>query len=89
MSRFLNGLNFEVRDRVEMVNYHDIQDLVHQAEHAEQQIKRHQAAAPANSWRRSYSDTAGSSAQPAPPTRPNPVPHSESQNSGVSKTAST
>jgi hypothetical protein len=39
MSRFLNGLNFEVRDRVEMVYYNDLQDLVHQAERAEQQIK--------------------------------------------------
>jgi hypothetical protein len=30
MSRFLNGLTFEVRDRVEMVYYNDLQDLVHQ-----------------------------------------------------------
>ena len=48
MSRFLNGLSFEVRDRVEMVYYHDLQDLVHQAERAEQQIKRRQAATPTN-----------------------------------------
>jgi hypothetical protein len=39
MSRFLTGLNFEVRDRVEMVYYNDLQDLVHQVERAEQQIK--------------------------------------------------
>jgi hypothetical protein len=44
MSRFLNGLNFEVRDHVEMVYYNDLQDLVHQAERAEQQIKRRQTA---------------------------------------------
>jgi hypothetical protein len=40
MSRFLNELNFEVLDRVEMVYYNDLQDLVHQAERVEQQIKR-------------------------------------------------
>jgi hypothetical protein len=44
MSRFLHGLNYEIRDRVEMVYYHDLQDLVHQAERSEQQIKRHRAA---------------------------------------------
>uniref|UniRef100_A0ACD6ATB4 Uncharacterized protein n=1 Tax=Avena sativa TaxID=4498 RepID=A0ACD6ATB4_AVESA len=40
MSRFFNGLNLEVQDRVEMVTYYDLQDLVHQAERADQQIKR-------------------------------------------------
>jgi hypothetical protein len=39
MSRFLNGLNFEVRDHVEMVYYNELQGLMHQAEHAEQQLK--------------------------------------------------
>jgi hypothetical protein len=39
MSRFFNGLNVEVQDRVEMVVYYNIEDLVHQAERAEQQLK--------------------------------------------------
>jgi hypothetical protein len=89
MSRFLNGLNFEVRDRVEMVYYNDLQDLVHQAERAEQQIKRRQAAAPANSWRRSHTEAAGSSVQPAPSTRSNHVSQSDPPKSGISKAAST
>ena len=36
MARFFNGLNIEVQDRVEMVVYYNIQDLVHQAVRAEQ-----------------------------------------------------
>ena len=36
MARFFNGLNGDVQDRVEMVHYYNIQDLVHQAERAEQ-----------------------------------------------------
>jgi hypothetical protein len=39
MSRFFSGLNVEVQDRVEMVVYYNIEDLVHQAERAEQQLK--------------------------------------------------
>jgi hypothetical protein len=88
MSRFLNGLNFEVRDHVEMVYYNDLQDLVHQAEHAEQQIKRRQAAAPTNSWHRSHTEAAGPSVKTTPSTRSNSVSHSEAPRSGVSKTAS-
>ena len=42
MARFFNGLNIEVQDCVEMVVYYNIQDLVHQAVRAEQQIKRRQ-----------------------------------------------
>jgi hypothetical protein len=44
MSPFFNGLNVEAQDRVEMVIYYNIQDLVHQAGHAEQQIRRCQVA---------------------------------------------
>ena len=51
MSRFFNSLNIEVQDRVEMVIYYDLQDLVHQAERAEQQLIRRQAAAPIHTWR--------------------------------------
>ena len=57
MARFFNGLNIEVQDRVEMVVYYNIQDLVHQAVRAEQQIKRRQVnivpTTILNTWRRS------------------------------------
>jgi hypothetical protein len=39
MSRFFNGLNVEVQDHVEMVVYYNIEDLMHQVERAEQQLK--------------------------------------------------
>src|SRR3954471_20853947 len=56
MARFFNGLNIEVQDRVEMVVYYNIQDLVHQAARAEQQIKRRQVSAvhstTLNTWQR-------------------------------------
>jgi hypothetical protein len=89
MSRFFNGLNVEVQDRVEMVVYYNIEDLVHQAECAEQQLKRRQAAGPANSWHRSHTEAAGPSVKTTASTRSNSVPHSEAPKSGVSKTAST
>lgn len=54
MACFFNGLNIEVQDRVEMVLYYNIQDLVHQAVRAEQQIKRCQVGTiPGNTCRRS------------------------------------
>jgi hypothetical protein len=85
MSRFFNGLNVEVQDRVEMVVYYNIEDLVHQAERAEQQLKRRQAAAPANSWHRSHTEAVGPSVKMTPST----CSHSEAPKSGVSKTIST
>jgi hypothetical protein len=88
MSRFLNGLNFEVRDRVEMVYYYDIQDLVHQAERTEQQLKQRQVASPSNSWRCSHSEVAGPSTQ-APSTHSHNISQSAPPNSRVSKSAST
>ena len=87
MSRFFHGLNIEVQDRVEMVLYYSIEDLVHQAERAEQQLKRRQATAPANSWCRSNTEAAGPSAKTAPSTRSNNI-SLEAPKSGVSKTAS-
>jgi hypothetical protein len=50
MARFFNGLNLEVQDRVEMTVYYNIEDLVHQAQRAEQQIKRRGTTS--NTWRR-------------------------------------
>jgi hypothetical protein len=85
MSRFFNGLNVEVQDHVEMVVYYNIEDLVHQAGHAEQQLKRRQVAAPANSWHRSHTEAAGPSVKTTPSTRSNSVSHSEAPKSGVSQ----
>jgi hypothetical protein len=89
MLRFFNGLNVEVQDRVEMVVYYNIEDLAHQAERAEQQLNRRQAAAPANSWHQSHTEAAGPSVKTTPSTHSNSVSHSEAPKSGVSKTAST
>jgi len=38
--RFLNKLNHDIRDIVELYNYLDLQELVHQAIRVEQQLKR-------------------------------------------------
>jgi hypothetical protein len=72
-----------------MVYYNDLQDLVHQAECAEQQIKRRQAAAPTNLWHRSHTEATGPSVKTTPSICSNSVSHSEAPKSGVSKTAST
>ena len=42
MSRFFHGLNEDVQERIEMVTYQDLQELVHQAIRVEQQLKRRQ-----------------------------------------------
>jgi hypothetical protein len=89
MSQFLNGLNFEVHDRVEMVYYNDLQDLVNQAERVEQLIKQRQATTPTNSWHRSHTEAAGPSVKTTPSTCSNSVSHSEAPKSRMSKTAST
>jgi hypothetical protein len=78
-----------VQDRVEMVVYYNIEDLVHQAERAKQQLKRRKAVAPSNSWHRSHTEGASPSVKMTPSTRSNSVSHSEAPKSGVSKTAST
>jgi len=38
--RFLNGLNHDIKDIVELQNYLDLQELLHQAIRVEQQLKR-------------------------------------------------
>ena len=40
MARFLNGLNGDIRDVVELQNYVEIEDIVHHAMKVEQQLKR-------------------------------------------------
>jgi hypothetical protein len=87
MARFFNGLNIEVQDRVEMAVYYNIEDLVHQAERAEQQIKRRQDSA-TNTWRRSHMDDPSASSRPASTTRSNNSSQKEAPKSGVSRAAS-
>ncbi|PNT71568.1 hypothetical protein BRADI_2g31573v3 [Brachypodium distachyon] len=43
MARFFNGLNEDIQERVEIVTYQDLQELVHQAARAERHIKQRQA----------------------------------------------
>ena len=40
MARFLNGLNYDIRDVVELQEYVDIEDLFHKVNQVEQQLKR-------------------------------------------------
>lgn len=40
MASFLQGLNSDIRDVVELQNYVELEDLVHQATKVEQQLKR-------------------------------------------------
>ena len=40
LARFLEGLNGDIRDVVELQNYVELEDLVHQAVKVEQQLKR-------------------------------------------------
>jgi len=40
MARFLHGLNSDIRDVVELQNYVELEELVHQAIKVEQQLKR-------------------------------------------------
>jgi len=44
MARFLNGLNLEIRDVVELQEYVELDDLLHKALRVEQQIKRKSVA---------------------------------------------
>ena len=52
MARFLNGLNWEIQDMVEMHHYEILEDLIHQATRVEQQLKRRSAYRKSStSWR--------------------------------------
>jgi len=52
MARFLNGLNREIQDVVEMHHYETLEDLIHQATIVEQQLKRRSAYRKSStSWR--------------------------------------
>ncbi|KAK1613578.1 hypothetical protein QYE76_019095 [Lolium multiflorum] len=86
MARFFNGLNLEVQDRVEMAVYYNIEDLVHQAERAEQQIRRRQDSA-TSTWRRSHIEDSGAISRQSPNTRSNSL-HKEAPKSGMSRESS-
>jgi len=52
MARFLNWLNREIQDVVEMHHYEALEDLIHQATKVEQQLKRRNAyKKSSSSWR--------------------------------------
>ena len=40
MARFLLGLNWEIQDKVKMLHYVELEDVVHMAIKVEQQLKR-------------------------------------------------
>ena len=44
MACFLNGLNLDIRDIVELQEYVELDDLLHKAVRVEQQLKRKSAA---------------------------------------------
>ena len=59
MTRFLNGLNREIADKVELQHYVEIEEMVHKTVKIEQQLKRrgNTHAAPSSSstpWKPSY-----------------------------------
>ena len=58
MTRFFEGLNEDIRDRVDLMQYNDMQELLHQAERAEQWVKAKQVSKGRTNFsmgRRSYS----------------------------------
>ena len=44
ITRFFEGLNEDIRDRVDLMQYSDMQELLHQAERAEQWVKAKQVS---------------------------------------------
>ena len=59
MARLLNGLNWEIADKVELQHYVEIEEMVHKTVKIEQQLKRrgNTHAAPSSSstpWKPSY-----------------------------------
>ena len=79
----------EIQDRVELTHYYDIDELLHQAERAEQQLQRRNVTPPTSPWRRSHPESAGPSSKSSPSTCSNQVTPSEAPKSSLSKAAST
>lgn len=61
MARFLSGLNYDIRDRVEMQHYIELDDMLHMATKVEQQLKKRggvktsQTSGSTSSWKQNYS----------------------------------
>ena len=78
MARFLNGLNHEIANIVELQHYVEIEEMVQKAVKIEQQLKRRGNKQPssswqANTWKESYpkrEDKAQASTIPKPKTEP-------------------
>ena len=72
MARFLNGLNREIADPIELHHYVELEDLVHMAIKVERQLKR--GSTSATPWRSNYpkkeEDQPTSSFTPKPTTTP-------------------
>ena len=81
MVRLFEGLNEDIRDRVDLMQYNDIHELIHQAERAERWVHEKQAAGSRptySSARRDSSHTDGGfSAKPAVSYKPASVEHSK------------
>ena len=54
IARFLSGLNLEIRDRVELLHYQDLNDLIQLCIKVEQQILRKTSSHRENSYSNSY-----------------------------------
>ena len=75
MTRFFEGLNEDVRDRVDLMQYNTVQELLHQAERAEQWVKGTQARSGRtthSTWRHatSHDGDVGSTSKPVASTTP-------------------
>ena len=81
MVRLFEGLNEDIRDRVDLMQYNDIHELIHQAERAERWVHEKQAAGSRptySSARRGSSHTDGGfSAKPVVSYKPASVEHSK------------
>ena len=54
IARFLSGLNFEIRDKVELLPYMDLNDLIQLCIKVEQQILRKGSSRKESSYSNSY-----------------------------------
>ena len=86
MARFLNGLNTEIAERVEMQHYVELEDMVHMANKIEKQLKRRGSArytqnsvSASSSWKPNYPKREERPAFTKPKTEPKPDTATSSQ----------
>ena len=78
MARFLNGLNLEIRDRVEMHHYLEIEEMVHMAVKIEKQLKR--GGGPRNNtWKPSLSKKSENTPSTSSSSKSDPKPMNTSK----------